>query len=106
MNKVDFLINLGTDWIQPVVIKDQYGQNLNLVSYSIISKFKKHYTSKTFITINTSSNNGVLNLSLPAGSTANVAEGRYEYDVVITDVSNNHSKILEGIITLLTTISK
>jgi hypothetical protein len=106
MNKVDFIINLGTDWSQDLVINDQFGGPLDLSQYSINSKFKKHYTSRTAYPIVSSANVNVLNLSITANTSKSLFEGRYDYDVVLTDNANNHSKILEGVITFNSTVSR
>lgn len=106
MNKVDFIINLGTDWSQDVVINDQHGNPLDLSQYTITSKFKKHYSSKTSYPIVSTANGGTLNLVIVANTTASLFDGRYDYDVVLKDTANNHSKIFEGVITLNSTVSK
>jgi hypothetical protein len=40
-------------------------------------------------------------MSLPYANTANISAGRYVYDVVIKDSSNNVTRVLEGIVNVL-----
>lgn len=104
--KVDFIISIGTDWSQDIELSDQHGQPLALSNYTVVSKIKKHPSSRSYIAIDTSSVGGSLTLSLAAEATANTLDGRYGYDVFLIDIANNHTKVLEGTVLFKPSISK
>lgn len=104
--KVDFIISIGTDWSQDIELLDQHGQPLTLSNYTVVSKIKKHPSSRSYITINTAAIGGTLTLSLDAEATVNTLDGRYGYDVFLIDIANNHSKVLEGTVLFKPSISK
>lgn len=78
------------------------GTSFNLADYNVKSEIRKSYwsekTSERF-TSSISANTGVIHIGLPASNTQNLKPGKYVYDIFITNaVSNNRSKVLEGII--------
>lgn len=84
---------------------DVNGNAYNLTSYAAKSQVRKSYyssnaTAEFAITINTP-NSGVVALSLTSANTANIAAGRYVYDVVIKDAANTVTRVLEGIVNVL-----
>jgi hypothetical protein len=44
-------------------------------------------------------------LSLNSANTANIAAGRYVYDVVIKDSANTVTRVLEGIVNILPSVT-
>lgn len=81
------------------------GDPYNLTGYTAKSQMRKSYystnpTAQFTITINTPTT-GVLNISLPSANTANIAAGRYVYDVAIKDSANTVTRVLEGIVNVL-----
>ena len=60
---------------------------------------RKHPTSSgvtTFTASIYSASDGQIKLGLSTTTTASLKEGRYMYDVVLTDTSNVMSRVLEG----------
>lgn len=106
MNRVDFIVNIGTDWKQEIVISDVSGNPVDLSPYTISTGFKKHYMASKLYPIDYTVNSNVLILSISAITSSTIFDGRYDYDVVVTDSSNIKSKILEGVITFNPTINK
>lgn len=98
--KVDLIIDQGSTFSTTINLLDNNGDQLNLTGYTGISHIKKTYTSVTNTAFTVSIANGGVTLSLSAAQTANIYQGRYVYDVKLTDTSNNVSRIAEGIVTI------
>ena len=64
------------------------------------SYYSTSATAEFTITINTPSS-GIIVMSLPSANTANVAAGRYVYDVAIKNSANTITRVLEGIVNVL-----
>jgi hypothetical protein len=81
------------------------GDPYNLTGFTAKSQMRKSYystnpTAQFTITIKTPTS-GILNISLPSANTANIAAGRYVYDVAIKDSANTVTRVLEGIVNVL-----
>ena len=101
----ELFLEQGSDFTTSITLDDVNGDPYNLTGYTAKSQMRKSYYSTNAsaeftITILTPTT-GVLNLYLPATSTANIAAGRYVYDVAIKDSTNSVSRVLEGIVNVL-----
>lgn len=98
----ELFMEQGADFNASITLDDVGGESFNLVTFTASSQMRKSYYSSnaaaTFIT-NTGNNPalGTITLSLPAATTANVAAGRYVYDVYVTGPTNR-IRVLEGIV--------
>jgi hypothetical protein len=86
-------------------LDDVNGDPYNLTGFTAKSQMRKSYystspTAQFTITISAPTT-GVLNMSLSSTTTANVAAGRYVYDVAIKDSANTVTRVLEGIVNVL-----
>jgi hypothetical protein len=45
-------------------------------------------------------------MSLTSANTANISAGRYVYDVIIKNSSNNITRVLEGIVNIVPQVTK
>ena len=93
-------INAGTDFSQVFTLEDGVTNSaLNLTSYGVKSEMRKH-ASATGVTTFTSSifnaNAGQIKIGLSTSQTAALKEGRYVYDVVITDTASVMTRVVEG----------
>lgn len=85
------------------------GDPYNLTGFTAKSQVKKSYysssaTAQFIITIPTPAN-GTINLGLPSANTSNIAAGRYVYDVIIKDSANTVTRVLEGIVNVLPSVT-
>ena len=100
--KANINIDQGSTFSTDIVLADKNGTVLDLTGYTGEAQLRKHYTSSTAVdfdvTINATA--GQITLGLSANTTNNIVDGRYVYDVEITDSSNVISRILEGIVTV------
>ncbi len=89
---------------------DADSEPFDLTGYQAKSQIKKSYYSTNAsaqftITIPTPVN-GVLSMSISAANTANISAGRYVYDVLIKNSSNNTTRVLEGIVNIVPQVTK
>lgn len=66
------------------------------------AQIKKSYYNPTviaeFVVTMPDPPTGVINISMDAETSANIAPGRYVYDVLMKDAANNVSRVVEGIL--------
>jgi hypothetical protein len=106
--KANLVIDQGTTYTTDLNLTDENGDPLVLSGYTANSQIRKHYTSSNSVVFSTSINAtaGVITLSLTANQTANMAGGRYVYDVELTDASDSISRIVEGIVTVTPQVTR
>jgi hypothetical protein len=96
----NIIVNTGTDFSQIFTLEDgQTNSALNLTNYSVKAQMRKHPTSSgvtTFTASIYSASDGQIKLGLSTTTTANLKEGRYMYDVILTDTADTMSRVLEG----------
>ena len=96
----NIIVNTGTDFNQIFTLEDgQTNAALNLSSFGVKAQMRKHPTSSgvtTFTASIYSASDGQIQLGLSTTTTSSLKEGRYMYDVVLTDTSNVMSRVLEG----------
>jgi hypothetical protein len=86
------------------------GSAVNVAGYLFSGQIRKSYyssnaTANLTITVSDAAN-GNLTISLNSATTANIAAGRYLYDVKMTDTANTVTRLVEGIITVTPQITK
>lgn len=101
----ELFLEQGSDYVTTITINDASGDPFDLTDYDAKSQMKKSYYSTTvtanFVIEIAQPETGAVQISLDSANTANVAAGRYVYDVVIKNSSNNVTRILEGIVNVL-----
>lgn len=76
-------------------------EGANLLAYTCNAYMKKHYGSANSVTFTTNvADSNSVTISLTAAETANIAAGRYVYDVTVTSPSNTVTRIVEGVATV------
>ena len=102
---VELYIDQGTTFNNIINLTDDVTNTpINVSGYSVTSQMRRSYYSAN-ISANitcTLSNvaNGEVVMSMTPANTANIKPGRYVFDVITTDSSNNKNRVLEGIITV------
>jgi len=93
-------INAGTDFSQVFTLEDgDTNSVLNLGGYSVKSQMRKHATATgvtTFTSTIYNASGGQIKIGLSTTQTAALKEGRYVYDVVITDTGSVMTRVIEG----------
>lgn len=105
----ELTLEQGATFSTTLNVEDTNGDAINLSSYTTASQMRKSYYSASSTTISatiTSSANGEITLSMSAANTANVTPGRYVYDVIITSPTDVVTRVVEGIVTVLPSVTR
>lgn len=101
--KANLYVDQGATYLNTITLTDNNGDPLDLTTYSsAAAQMRKHYTSSNSVsfTVTMGGANGTISLELAANTTANVAAGRYVYDVELTAGDGSISRVFEGIVTV------
>lgn len=106
--KSNLIIDQGSDFATNIVIRDENDQVLNITGYAANGSIRKTYSSSNTVLFNTSisGNSGIVTISLPASATANIAAGRYVFDVIVTDTLSRKKRVVEGIMTVTPAVTR
>ena len=105
----EITIEQGATFNSTVNVEDVFGSPLDLSNYTAASMIRKSYQSLTSIIITTTitgTANGEISLFISASNTANISAGRYVYDVIIEDDANKVTRVVEGIATVLPSVTR
>jgi len=105
----ELTLEQGATFSTTVNVEDTQGTAINLTGYSASSQIRKSYystTANTFTATITSNANGEITLSMTAANTANLNAGRYLYDLLITAPNTTKTRVVEGIITVLPSVTR
>jgi hypothetical protein len=100
----ELFLEQGASFNTTITLYDVNNLSYNLVGYTANSQIRKsYYSANAVVAFTTSFSNtpadGDLTLSLTYQQTANVAAGRYVYDVYLTSQNQtSRVRVLEGII--------
>ena len=105
-NIYNIYVDQGVEYSIVVNIFDNNDVPLPTTQNSFFSSARKVFSSKKAFDLNVYSHvNGAMTISIPSSTTIDALPGKYNYDIIMIDTSNNRSKILEGIIYLLDTFT-
>lgn len=107
--KANLSIDQGATYSTIITLTDSEDNPIDLTTYSGgAAQMRKAYTSSTATSFSVSlgGNTGTVTLSLTANATANIAAGRYLYDVELTDAANTIFRVFEGIVTVNPNITR
>tara|TARA_B100000902_G_scaffold240218_1_gene227527 strand:+ start:7291 stop:7632 length:342 start_codon:yes stop_codon:yes gene_type:complete len=98
---VNIQIEKGTDFSSTFDVKKKDNSPLNLSLYNFSVKMRKHAEASGYVgfaaTYGNTPANGNLTISLTDTQTGIITAGRYEYDVIITNLNNGtKTKIFSG----------
>ena len=82
---------------------------LNLTGYTAQAQLRKTYSSSTataFTSTITAATDGVIELALTDTVTGALDQGRYVWDLVITDAAANKTRVVEGLVTIRPGVSR
>ena len=106
----ELFLEQGTTFTTTITLDDIYSVPYDLTEITAKSQIKRSYysannTAEFLVTINDPSSGTIL-LSLNSNATANIAPGRYVYDVVIKDTANTVTRVLEGIVNVTPQVTR
>jgi len=105
----ELVIEQGATFNTTLNVSDTNGDAINLYAYTANSQMRKSYYSSSATTIRTAVTgiaNGEITLSITAANTASISAGRYVFDVKITSPNQEVSRVVEGIVTVLPSVTR
>ena len=106
--KSNLIIDQGSDYSVTISPTDSAGAVMTLTNYTGRAAMRKSVTSSTSkdftVAINASASE--LTLSMTSAYTANVAAGRYLYDVEVVSPTSVVTRVLQGIVTISPEITR
>lgn len=106
---VELNIEQGANFSTTVTVNDSNGSPTNLTNYDASAQLRKSYYSITatdFTVSVTDAAAGQITMSITSANTANLTPGRYVYDLLITSPTNIKSRVIEGIATILPSVTR
>jgi hypothetical protein len=106
----ELFLEQGSTFNTIITLDGNDGESFNLIGYTATSQMRKSfYSSTAAATFNVSTGDGTTGsivMSLESANTANIAAGRYVYDVYVTSGSGYRSRVLEGIVNVSPQVTK
>lgn len=106
--RVHILIEQGATFAAAFGLVDEANDPVDLTPYDGSCQIRKHWASANSaanVSVSLASN-GIMTLSLTANQTATMTGGRYVYDVILTDQSNNRIRLIEGTATVTPSVTR
>ena len=106
---VELTLEQGANFSVSMDLKDAAGSILNLSGYTVAAQMRKSYysTTATDFTISiTDAAAGQITMTMNSANTSNVTPGRYVYDVLLNSGAGVKSRIIEGIVTVLPSVTR
>ena len=105
----EITVEQGANYSSVVKVNDATGAGQNLASFSVAAQMRKSHYSTTAVDFTvsiTEAANGEITMALSSANTANLTPGRYVYDLVMTSPSNIKTRVVEGIATVLPSVTR
>ena len=107
----NLVINAGTNFSQTFNLESgDTNSPLDLTGYTVSAQMRKYAGSSTATTFTTDivspGTLGKIIISLTPEQTTNLKPGRYVYDVIITSPTSVVTRVVEGIVTVLPSVTR
>jgi hypothetical protein len=105
----EIYIEQGASFSTTITVNDSTGAYTNLTNYTAAAQLRKSYYSSTansFTVTVSNAANGELTLVLSSANTANLTPGRMVYDLLITSPTSVKTRVVEGIATILPSVTR
>ena len=105
----ELTLEQGASFTTTVTVNGSDGSPTNLTSYTAAAQLRKSYystTANSFTVTVSNAANGELTMAMSAANTANLTPGRAVYDLLITSPTNVKTRVVEGIATILPSVTR
>ena len=109
--QANLYVNKGTDFAIDLEVSYSLnaGEAFVMSNKSFYSSFRKHHSSvvvaNAAVTILSSANN-IIEFAIPGETTENIDAGNYVYDIIMVNPSGDKTKILEGLLKIVPTVTQ
>lgn len=108
--QANLYVDQGTDYVIDLDLTTTAGSDYPVSNKSFFCNIKKLYSSaisaNADITVISNSNNTLIELSLSPAATQDLDPGKYTYDVVMITQGGTQTKILEGLMHIVPTMTR
>jgi hypothetical protein len=105
----ELTLEQGASFTTTVTVNGSDGSPTNLLNYTAAAQMRKSYYSTTANNFTVTVSNaaaGELTMAMSAANTANLTPGRAVYDLLITSPTNVKTRVVEGIVTILPSVTR
>jgi hypothetical protein len=105
----ELTIEQNADFTTTITVDDGTGAAQNLTSYTAAAQMRKSYyslTANNFTVAISNAANGEITMTMTAANTANLTPGRMVYDLLITSPTSVKTRVVEGIATILPSVTR
>jgi len=105
----EITVEQGANFSTTINVNDAAGAGQNLTSYSVAAQMRKSHYSTTAVDFTvsiTEAANGEITMTMTSANTSNLTPGRYVYDLVMTSPTNIKTRVVEGIATVLPSVTR
>lgn len=106
---VELIIEQGATYSTFVTVKDSNGSVSNLTNYTASAQMRKSYYSSNYVPFTVSIPSpatGNISMAMSANTTANVAPGRYVFDLKMQSPGGVVTRVVEGVISVTPGVSR
>jgi len=105
----EITVEQGANFSTTINVNDGAGAGQNLTSYSVAAQMRKSHYSTTAVNFTveiTDAFDGEITMTMTSANTSNLTPGRYVYDLVMTSPTNIKTRVVEGIATVLPSVTR
>lgn len=105
----ELTLEQGASYSTTVTVNGSNGSPTNLTNYTAAAQLRKSYYSSTATDFTVSISDaagGEITMALTSANTANLTPGRYVYDLLITSPTSVKTRVVEGIATILPSVTR
>jgi hypothetical protein len=105
----EITVEQGANFSTSINVNDAAGAGQNLTSYSVAAQMRKSHYSTTAVDFTvsiTDAFDGEITMTMTSANTSNLTPGRYVYDLVMTSPTNIKTRVVEGIATVLPSVTR
>jgi hypothetical protein len=108
--RANLYVDQGVDYSIDLYLTTNEGADYSVSNKSFYCNIKKLYASSAVanaeITTHVNANTSMIELYIPPETTEDLDPGKYTYDILMVDLSGSRTKVLEGLMFILPTVTR
>ena len=106
---VELTVEQGANFSTTIDVKDGTNTIINLSGYTVAAQMRKSYystTANSFTTTITDASAGIITMAMNSANTSGLTPGRYVYDLLLTSGTGVKTRVIEGIVTVMPSVTR
>ena len=106
---VELTVEQGANFSTTIDVKDGTNTIINLTGYTVAAQMRKSYystTANSFTTTITDASAGQITMTMTSANTSGLTPGRYVYDLLLTSGTGVKTRVIEGIVTVMPSVTR